>query len=180
MSKGAGNLVAWLSVEAETIGGPDLWGTLRRSDLMPELDAVVRHGWRIVDGAVLLSSWHDSYHGSRSVFPETMDYEIAVNGRGIPDLDLSEDMRVRLPLLLRRGAAFAWSALRAQLKQFPDIEVAAYVTISPTLFDPDYFTGNTTFCTVRPGERPYITQQLLDNDEIVAAAFTNDCVPDLT
>ncbi|EEP71891.1 hypothetical protein MCAG_02218 [Micromonospora sp. ATCC 39149] len=160
------------------VGGAHILETLRRHDLTPELDTVVRHGWRIIDGAVLLASWYESYHGDRLTFSEAMDYEVAVNGRGIPDLDLTEDRYVRVPRLLRRGMAFAWSALRMQHSQFPDIEVSAYVSISPTLFDPDYFTGNVTFCAMRYGERPYIAQELV-NDEIVAAIFTKDCVFDL-
>ena len=149
--------------------------TLRRHDLPAELVAVVRRGWRIIDGAVLLSSWYESYHGDRATFPAVTDYEAAVNGRGIPDLDLPDDSSVRVPALLRAGMAFAWSALHMQNKQFPDIEVSAYVSVSPTLFDPDYFTGNVTFCAVRPDERPYINQAML-KDEIVAALSSTDCV----
>jgi hypothetical protein len=170
--------VPWLSPKAEKIGGTSILGTLRRNDLMPDLEAVVKRGWQIVDEAVLLSSWFESYHGDRSTFPGVMDYEIAVNGRGIPDFDLPEDGRVRVPRLLRRGMAFAWSALHVQNNQFPDIELSAFVSVSPTLFDPDYFTGNVTFCAVRPSERPYIDRVFL-NDELVAAIFTTDCVIDL-
>lgn len=170
--------MSWLSAEAEMVGGTHILGTLSRHELTPELDVVVRQGWRIVDGAVLLSSWYESYHGDRSTFSETMDYEVAVNGRGIPDLDLTEDRYVRVPRLLRRGMAFAWSALHVQHSQFPDIEMSAYVSVSPTLFDAEYFTGNVTFCSVRHGERPYIDRELL-KDEIVAAIFTRDCVLDL-
>ena len=60
--------VSWLSVEAEAVGGVQILRTLRRNDLTPELDAVVRQGWRIIDGALLLSRWYDSYHGDRSTF----------------------------------------------------------------------------------------------------------------
>jgi hypothetical protein len=176
--EGVGNLVSWLSTEAERIGGAQIVQTLRRHDLTPELDAVVRHGWRVIDEAVLLSAWYESYHGDRSTFPQVMDYEVAVNGRAIPDLDLAEDRHVRVPALLRRGMAFAWRALHAQHNQFPDIAMSAYISVSPTLFDPDYFTGNVTFTAVRPGERPYIDRAFL-SAEIVAAIRTADCVLDL-
>ncbi|WP_329049131.1 hypothetical protein OG738_40895 [Amycolatopsis sp. NBC_01488] len=170
--------MSWLSAEAEAVGGLHVLRTLRRHDLTPELDAVVRQGWRIIDGAVLLSCWYDSYHGDRLTFSQIMDYEVAVNGRGIPDLDLTEVRNDRVPKLLRRGIAFAWRALHVQQHQFPDIEMSAYISVSPTLFDANYFTGNVTFCAVRTGERPYIDRELL-KDEIVAAIFSRDCVIDL-
>jgi len=44
----------------------------------------------------------------------------------------------------------------------------------PTLVDPDYFTGNVTFCTRRPGQLAYIEPGRLA-DEIVTALFTEDC-----
>ncbi|MFJ9779104.1 hypothetical protein ACIRSS_05950 [Amycolatopsis sp. NPDC101161] len=97
-------------VEAEAVGGVQILRTLRRDDLTPELDAVVRQGWRIIDGALLLSRWYDSYHGDRSTFSQVVDYEVAVNGRGVPDLDLTEGRNKRVPKLLRRGMAFAWRA----------------------------------------------------------------------
>jgi hypothetical protein len=170
--------VSWLSAEAKVVGGVHVLRTLRRHDLTPELDSVVRQGWRIIDGAVLLSCWCDSYHGDRSAFSQIVDYEAAVNGRGIPDLDLTEDRTERVPKLLRRGMGFAWRALYVQRRQFPNIEMSAYISVSPTLFDADYFTGNVTFCAVRTGERPYIDRELL-KDEIVAAMFSTDCVIDL-
>lgn len=126
----------------------------------------------------MLSSWYDSYHGDRKTFPHIMDYEVAVNGRGIPDLDLTESRNERVPELLRRGIAFGWSALHVQHHQFPDVEMSAYVSASPTLFDADYFTGNVTFCAIRDGGRPYIDREYLKG-EIVAAIFTRDCIVDL-
>ncbi|WP_199510608.1 hypothetical protein [Nucisporomicrobium flavum] len=170
--------MSWLSAEAEAVGGTHVLSTLRRHDLTPELDAVVKQGWRVVGGAVLLSAWYDSYHGDRSTFPHVMDHEVAVNGRGIPDLDLTEAQRERVPALLRRGIAFSWSALHVQHQQLPDVEMSAYVSVSPALFDADYFTGNVTFCAVRHGERSYIAREFL-KDEIVVAIFTRDCVLDL-
>lgn len=170
--------MSWLSVEAEAVGGVRILRTLRRHDLTPELDAVVRQGWRIIDGAVLLSCWYDSYHGDRSTFSQLMDYEVAVNGRGIPDLDLTEDRNERVPKLLRRGMTFAWRALHVQRHQFPNVEMSAYISVSPTIFDADYFTGNVTFCAVRPGEGPYIDREFL-KDEIVVEIVSSDCVIDL-
>ncbi|WP_273938065.1 hypothetical protein [Kutzneria chonburiensis] len=51
--------------------------------------------------------------------------------------------------------AFAEAALKRAEKDLPHVEVVAYVSVSPTLFDPDRYTGNVTFCAVRQGDPPY-------------------------
>ncbi|WP_273938064.1 hypothetical protein [Kutzneria chonburiensis] len=60
--------------------------------------------WFELDGAVLLKGWHASYHGDRARFTDTTGYELAVNGRGIPDLDLAEEGEARAERL--RGEAW--------------------------------------------------------------------------
>ncbi|MEU8001041.1 hypothetical protein AB0B66_07755 [Catellatospora sp. NPDC049111] len=164
-----------MSVRAGRIAGADLVSTVTRDDLVPEWADVVSRGWTVSDRAVLLGAWYMSYHGDRSSFSETMDYEAAVNGRGIPDLDLTVEGQERAAMLLRRGVAFAWAALHEQHRQLPEVEVAAYISSAGTLVDPDHFTGNVTFCAVRPGQPPYIDPAQL-TDDIVVSIATGDCV----
>lgn len=166
--------VAWISAEAARVVGADFLQSLSLDDFPIEFEGVVHGGWTTIEGAVLLASWHKSYFGSRSRFRELMDYEIAVNGRGIPDLDLSEIGMDRVRHLVRRGAAFAWEALYKQKRQFSDIKLASYISAAPTLVDPDYYTGNVTFCTIRAGQPLYIDQRHAGND-VVVALFTEDC-----
>jgi len=112
--------------------------------------------WFELDGAVLLKGWHANYHGDRARFTDTTGYELAVNGRGIPDLDLAEVGEARVERLRTRGMAFAEVALKKAETDVPNVEVVAYVSVSPTLFDPELFTGNVTFCAARPGDPPYV------------------------
>ncbi|MFI9643748.1 hypothetical protein ACIG87_27450 [Micromonospora sp. NPDC051925] len=163
-----------MSAEAAKIMGRGFFQTVGQDDLLPEFQPVLDSGWTVVNGAILLKGWYESYFGERSRFLETIDYEVSVNGRGIPDLDLAEAREARVPMLLRRGVAFAWAALHVQRSQLPDAKMAAYISAAPTLVDPDYFTGNVTFCAQRPGQLPYIEPERL-TEEIVAALFTEDC-----
>lgn len=101
-------------------------------------------GWVLDDGALLLRALLRSYHGPRSAFPHAVDYELAVNGRGIPDDDTHDP-----GVLLRRGAAFARSALAAAARDVPGRSVTARVSVSPVLTDPDVHTGYVTFVSSR-------------------------------
>jgi hypothetical protein len=166
--------MAWVSVEAAKLVGKGFFQTLSQGDLLAEYQPVLESGWEDVDGAIVLKGWHESYFGERSRFSETMDYEISVNGRGIPSFDLPENRDRRISMLLRRGAAFAWAALHVQRNQLPGVKMAAYVTAAPTLMDPSHFTGNVTFCASRLAQVPYIEPAGL-TVEIVAALFTEDC-----
>jgi hypothetical protein len=164
----------WASVEAVRIIGADFHETVNCDDRPPGCDGVVNDGWTVIDGAVLLRNWYRSYFGERSRFSELMDYEIAVNGRGIPDMDLVETGEALVARLLRRGVAFAWEALHEQYRQLPDVRMTAYISAAPTLVDPDHYTGNVTFCEVRPAWPPYVDPKRL-TDEIIIALFTEDC-----
>ncbi|MDX6743537.1 hypothetical protein [Actinocorallia sp. A-T 12471] len=108
-----------------------------------------------------------------------MDLEISVNGRGIPDLDLLEEGEARAATLLRRGTAFAWAALNVQYRHLPQVRMVAYISASPTLFDPDYFTGNVTFCRLRDGQPPYM-DPAGRADEFVVALTADDCIRPLS
>jgi hypothetical protein len=127
-----------------------------------------------IDGAVLLTSWYESYHGERSRLPELLDYEIAVNGRGIPDLDLVEEGEARVFRLLRRGLAFAWAALHQAHMDLPGTTLVSYISASPTLMDPDHFTGNVTFCSTSPGQPAHLDPAHVTTDLVVALS-TTDC-----
>jgi hypothetical protein len=163
-----------MSAGAARIMGSGFLQTVTRNDLVPELQGVVSRGWVVIEHATLLAAWYESYFGERSRFPETMDYEVAVNGRGIPDMDLVEIGEARVSRLLRRGVAFAWAALHEQRNQLPGVGVTAYIFAAPTLVDPDHFTGNVTFCAVRAGQPLYINPAHL-TDEIVVSLSTVDC-----
>jgi hypothetical protein len=58
---------------------------------------ILKDGWWMKTGAVLLREFLRGYHGDRDRFAIIASYESAVNGRGIPDLDLSsyDDERIR-------------------------------------------------------------------------------------
>ncbi|MFG2000929.1 hypothetical protein ACGFNU_17460 [Spirillospora sp. NPDC048911] len=166
--------MAWMSADAARIAGRGFFQSIAQDDLISELQAPIDGGWMISDGATLLRAWRESYFGDRSRFSEVVDYEVAVNGRGIPDMDLDSVGEVRVLRLLRRGVAFAWAALNRQHCELPSIRMAAYVSVAPTLFDPAHFTGNVTFCTMGPGRPIYIDPERTGN-EIVVALFTEDC-----
>jgi hypothetical protein len=163
-----------MSTEAIRIAGEGFLETITSDDLAPEYQGALSSGWTTVDGANLLRAWYGSYFGERTRFPEIIDYEVSVNGRGIPDLDLVEEGAARVLRLMRRGIAFAWAALHEQRRELPGIEMAGYISTAPILVDPDQHTGNVTFCTICSGQKAYIDPDLL-TDEIVVALFTKDC-----
>lgn len=63
--------MAWTSAEAARIVGSGFLQTVTRNDLVPELQEVVSRGWVLIDRAVLLAAWYESYFGERSRFPDT-------------------------------------------------------------------------------------------------------------
>lgn len=166
--------MAWMSVEASRIVGSDFLQTITRDDLEPFFEKPLSCGWVVIDDAVLLKNWYKSYRGERARFSETLDYEVAVNGRAIPDLDLVEEGEARAARLLRRGVAFGSAALHEQSRQLRDMRLGAYLTAGRTLADSDRFLGNMAFCALRPGCPLYIDPASL-TDEIVIALFTEDC-----
>lgn len=143
------------SPEASALGAPQMIENLSQSDVDPSWAAIAGQGWGVVDGAVLLAALSGSYHGDRARFTDVVGFEVAVNGRGIPDLDLEGLGLNAIPILLRRGVAFAWLALSGLRGKIVG-QVAGFVTVSPMLFDPDQVTGNVTFCSVGEGRSRYI------------------------
>ena len=166
--------MAWVSSDAARISGSNIVSAVGKADVTAELCEVVESGWIDVGGAHLLKAWYQSYFGERDRFPEVIDYEVAVNGRGIPSLDLTENGELRVSRLLRRGVAFAWHALHRQSDDLPSIRMAAYISAAPTLIDPDHFTGNVTFCTVPLGFPGYI-EPTESSKDIIVILFSEDC-----
>src|SRR5882724_11567854 len=79
------------------VSGADVPGGFRRA---------VDEGWtRDERGAWLLRDFLATYHGSPEAFSDLTGYEAAVNGRGIPDLDLAVGGKARAVALARRGVA---------------------------------------------------------------------------
>jgi hypothetical protein len=172
--KGAQVFVAWMSAEAVRLVGADFLDSITQDDLLPEYQESLRKGWMRNDGAILLRAFHASYHGNWTQPFEMIDYEIAVNGRGIPDMDLQEKGTAQVERLLRRGVAFARAALYEQRRELPDDTMGAYVSAAPIWLDPENFTGNVTFCGVGPNRPTYMDPARL-TDDIVVALFTEDC-----
>ncbi|WP_405160315.1 hypothetical protein OG203_28315 [Nocardia sp. NBC_01499] len=172
-----------MSSEAIRIAGPDLLDTITEADLLSDLRAVAEGGWLILDDTVLLRRWYASYHGDRG-HRNAIDYEIAVNGRGVPDFDIADSGEACVPLLLRRGAAFAWSALHKAHHELPEVRLAAYISVSPMLvdidplrFDTDHHTGTMTFCALGPDRRLHIDPA--QATDCVVAIFSEDCAEPL-
>ena len=120
---------------------------LSADDVPPGFEEIVDAGWVVDRDAVLLRLLLESYHGDRARFTSIFGYEVAVNGRGIPDMDLDLGDSDTTHVLLRRGVAYAWQALHGAYSHDPGLDVDAYVTVSPTLYDENEVTGNVTFCS---------------------------------
>lgn len=145
---------------------------LTQDDVPESFREVVAGGWLLEDGAMLLRLFRDSYFGDRARFTDMLGYEIAVNGRGVPDLDITVGGRDRANLLLRRGLAMAWSALHDASRSFPKVTVFGYVSVSPTLMDPDDWTGNVTF-TSGETAHPYFDVETMPG--IVVSLESREC-----
>ncbi|MGW6977445.1 hypothetical protein [Streptomyces sp. NPDC054952] len=104
----------------------------------------------MLDGDVtLLAEFRDSYFGERSSFPNAGSYELAVNGRGIPDLDIELTGAERIEPLMRRGVSFAWDALHGAGALSWKPSMLARVSVEPTVMDPDDYTGYVTFFSAK-------------------------------
>ena len=138
-----------MSADALKVLGSDFLQGIRTSDMYSPLRAVVDEGWEMEGDAALLVGFRESYFGERSRFSTTGGYETAVNGRGIPDLDIAELGEECIHRLMRRGTSFAWEALYAANMLLPGISLISRISAAPILMDPDYFTGYVTFCSSR-------------------------------
>src|SRR5262245_30429324 len=116
---------------ALSLGVSEILEGLSTADFPLGFEKIVDAGWLVDDDAVLLRRFLDSYHGDRGRFADVVGYEAAVNGRGIPDLDLDPSSPDATLILLRRGVAFAWQALHKAYTHEPRLDVSAYVSVSP-------------------------------------------------
>ncbi|MEH0544043.1 hypothetical protein ACWGH3_29685 [Streptomyces sp. NPDC054884] len=133
--------------------GDDFVNGVRASDRYSPLESVVYAGWVTDDGATLLAEFRDSYFGERSAFADAGSYELAVNGRGIPDLDIEAVGKARVDALMRRGIAFAWDALYAAYALPCESALVARVSVAPILMDPDMYTGYVSFFSAKFSDR---------------------------
>ncbi|MET9374387.1 hypothetical protein ABZX98_09600 [Streptomyces sp. NPDC002992] len=164
-----------ISLSALEILGKDFPGTVNASDRYAPLCEVVDAGWVPDDGATLLSAFRESYVGDRASFPSVGSYEVAVNGRGIPDLDVVGTGDEQIKILMRRGTAFAWDALYAAsaLQWAPPL--LARISAAPILMDPDTWTGYVTFFSSKfEGELGLDANADLSGIQIVLSSV--DCV----
>lgn len=134
---------------------------LASTDGLPDLyRSAVAEGW-IADerGAWLLRQFLATYFGRPESLSDITGYEAAVNGRGIPDLDLVESGKERATALARRGVAFARAALARLAAEYSEHPaVTAYVRIGLVDMDDDevVYVGDVTFVSAHDGEPPYL------------------------
>ncbi|MFL6113461.1 MAG: hypothetical protein ACJ786_19185 [Catenulispora sp.] len=148
-----------LSAEASRILEPQGVGDLGDGDAVQGFRELLDGGWfRDDEGAVLIRQLFQGYFGERSRFANVAGYESAVNGRAIPDLDIDPGVVgvERTRILLSRGIGLARYALRRLEGDVPGATVAGYVSVSPSLMDPEFWTGNLTFISYPPESGPQI------------------------
>jgi hypothetical protein len=173
--------MAWMSTEAVRLAGGDVLDSVTDADLTPDLPDVTARSWTVLDDVLVLRSRYESYLGDRGDRPAFV-YESAVNGRGIYDLDLVDRSATSVPILLRRGLAFAWAALHHANHELPGNSLAAYVSVAPMadldgsalVWNTDHYTANGTFVTRRPGQPPYIDPQTV-GDYVIVELLAEDC-----
>ncbi|MFE6307610.1 hypothetical protein [Nocardiopsis sp. NPDC057823] len=134
-----------ISPGVESLLGGGFISDLRSGDFPEDFSDVVVDGWVLEDGSALLSKFKRFYFGSRSSFPGPGEYELAVNGRGIPDEDIDTSGIEGVAELLKRGAAFAWEVLYRANLQIPERRVVSRVSVAPIIGDPGMFSGYVTF-----------------------------------
>ena len=138
----------------------------------------VAEGWTADErGAWLLRRFLATYSGSPEAFSDVTGYEAAVNGRGIPDMDLTVSGNARAAALAKRGIAFARAALSRLNSEHPVHPPAvAYVSISDVDMDDEVlYVGNVTFVTAHEGEPPYLPDIDGITDNAVLAIYSEEC-----
>ncbi|MFI6056379.1 hypothetical protein ACIBCO_40785 [Streptomyces violascens] len=130
------------------------------------------------DGATLLAEFRDSYFGRRSDFATIGAYESAVNGRGIPDMDIDVMGSGSIDILMRRGISFAWDALHEAVDLPWKPSLVARVSVEATLMDADMYTGYVTFFSAEFAERMGIGEAS-DLPGLQVVLTSEDCVTPL-
>ncbi|MEU8359257.1 hypothetical protein AB0C27_24900 [Nonomuraea sp. NPDC048882] len=140
--------------------------------------ASLREGWmRDETGAWLLRSFKSSYFGPHCSPGDVAGYEASVNGRGIPDIDLSSTGVQRARELARRGYAFARMALFGLRTMTGHPPMEAYISICRVddSRDDDLYTGSVTFASLRPNEANYLDDVEDIRDCAVLILEVSDC-----
>jgi hypothetical protein len=138
--------------------------------------SVIEDGWVLDDGAALLVAFRRSYFGSRSA--EAVDWELAVNGRGIPDDDITVYADERIRLLMRRGVAFAWEALRALGESIPGHPMIARVSTGEVMTSPGEFTGYVSFFSAAFADAMCVGRWN-EGDGVLVYLFSDECTEPL-
>jgi hypothetical protein len=137
---------------------------------------IVKSGWIVEDdGAVLLRRLLASCHGDRQHFTTVTAWENAVNGRGIPDMDVTEGPD-RIARLMYRGAEYARAATAVARRSLPDETVLAYVYVTPSPIDPADRAGTVTFTSPGTGEIPYVSDVAAVDDCVLVSFSSDDAV----
>lgn len=159
--------------------GDNFVNSVRVSDRYPPLDLVASAGWVLEDGATLLAEFRTSYFGHRSAFVNTGSFEVAVNGRGIPDLDIQATGVGRIDRLMRRGISFAWDALYEANSLPWKPTLMARVSAGPILTDPETYTGYVTFFSAEFAKEVGVMTEV-DLSGLQVIMSTEDCVTPLS
>lgn len=161
----------------EEIAGRQSLDAASQSDLPDFFRQAAMEGWvKDEQGAWLLKHFHETYSGSPTAFTDLTGYESAVNGRAIPDSDLTSRGHERARDLARRGYAFARMAL-FRFNETPDHPFAtAYISISPVEMDDELiYTGSVTIVTYHDGEPPYLRDVENMTSGAVLALDSSEC-----
>ncbi|MEV0315527.1 hypothetical protein [Nonomuraea fuscirosea] len=140
--------------------------------------APLREGWMCdKTGAWLLRSFKSSYFGPHCSPDDVVGYEASVNGRGIPDIDLSSTGIQRARELAKRGYAFARTALFGLRRMTDHPIMEAYISICRVddSGDDDLYTGSVTFASPRPNEANYLEDVEDIRDCAILILEISDC-----
>ncbi|RFU41154.1 hypothetical protein DZF91_13320 [Actinomadura logoneensis] len=165
--------MAVMTPDARRVLGDGFVASVRASDIYGR--SIIEDGWVLEEGAALLVAFRKSYFGTRSA--GTVDWELAVNGRGIPDDDITAHGDERIRLLMQRGTAFAWEALRALGSSFPGHPMIARVSISEVMSAPGEFTGYVSFFSAAFAEAMRVERW--GEGEMLLYLFSEECTEPL-
>ena len=164
-----------LSRQAIVLLGSEFLDQLTLDDVYPPDRGSFKGGWTERDGAVLLRGFLENYHGARRHFDDVMDYELAVNGRGVPEEGIKGKGEELIAPILRRGAAFVWEALHDLRSSMPGVVAQGFVTSASVLMDPGEYTGYMTICTVRESGWNYM--DMANSESVVGLSIdSEECV----
>jgi hypothetical protein len=164
----------------EVIAEPSLRAA-SQADLPDLFRSALREGWvRDEQGAWLLKRFLETYSGSRAAFTDLTGYEAAINGRAIPDLDLTNHGYERARDIARRAYVFARMALFGLNEMSNRPSAMAYISISPVEVDDEtIYTGSVTIVTRHDGEPPYLPDLENVTSNAVLELASSECTEPL-